>query len=84
MAIDFESAMAGLFSAAVVALGGDPSGLKGDLHPAERVLVERAVAKRRLDFVAGRSLARRALRELGCDEMPLLAGARREPLWPDL
>lgn len=52
------------------------------LLPDEEPLVARAVEKRRREFAAGRSCARRALEQLGWPSYPLVAGARREPLWP--
>ncbi len=44
--------------------------------------MERAVEKRRREFVTGRACARRALRELGVPAAPIPAGARGEPIWP--
>jgi 4'-phosphopantetheinyl transferase EntD len=52
------------------------------LHPEERELVARAVAKRRREFATGRALAREALAELDVAPAPLLAGQRGEPRWP--
>jgi len=48
----------------------------------EEPLVARAVDKRRREFAAGRACARRALEQLGLPASPILAGPRREPLWP--
>jgi 4'-phosphopantetheinyl transferase EntD len=52
------------------------------LLPEEEPLVARAVEKRRREFAAGRACARRALERLGWTGFPVLAGPRREPLWP--
>ena len=52
------------------------------LLPEEEPLVARAVDKRRREFAAGRACARRALEQLGLPASPILAGPRREPLWP--
>jgi 4'-phosphopantetheinyl transferase EntD len=52
------------------------------LLPEEEPLVARAVEKRRREFTAGRSCARRALARLGWTDFPVVAGPRREPLWP--
>jgi enterobactin synthetase component D len=48
------------------------------LHEAERRLVARAVAKRRHEFATGRAVLHDVL---GTDE-PILADARRAPVWP--
>ena len=61
---------------------GDPE----TIAPAERPLVERAVASRLEQFAAGRQCARAALAALGVEPQPLLrdpAGTGRGPLWPD-
>jgi 4'-phosphopantetheinyl transferase EntD len=52
------------------------------LLPEELTLVERAVPKRQREFAAARNCARRALSALGESPGPILAGPRREPLWP--
>ena len=55
----------------------------GALYPEESALVERAVERRRREFVTGRVCARRALSRLGVAAGPILKGTRNEPLWPD-
>jgi 4'-phosphopantetheinyl transferase EntD len=67
--------------AAVTAEAG-PGDWSAPLLPTESALVARAVEKRRREFSAGRSCARRALERLGLRDVPILAGPRREPLWP--
>lgn len=52
------------------------------LHPAEAPAVAHAVAKRQLEFAAGRHCAHRALQALGAAPGPLLVGPARAPLWP--
>lgn len=54
------------------------------LLPDEAALLsERAVEKRRLEFLLGREAAHRALEQLGSiSRTPILKGAHREPLWP--
>lgn len=52
------------------------------LHPREEALIARAGPKRRREFTLGRHCARRALRELGIEDFPLLADAERMPIWP--
>lgn len=54
-----------------------------DLLPDERLLVARAVAKRRREFAAGRRCARRLLAQLGHPGVPLLRNDDRTPRWPD-
>ena len=52
------------------------------LYPEEAALVATAVEKRRTEFRAGRSCARKALGELGITGFPLLASKDRAPIWP--
>ena len=53
-----------------------------ELLPAEAVALGAAVEGRRREFALGRSLARKALAELGYAAEPILRGAHREPQWP--
>jgi 4'-phosphopantetheinyl transferase EntD len=48
----------------------------------ERDLIARAVAQRRREFAAGRTLARRLLRDAGVDIDALLVDPDRVPTWP--
>ena len=75
--------MAALFSARVITVCGVPSELDEPPHPLEQPVVANAVEKRRRDFAAGRACARRALRQLGYEEVAITAGDRREPVWPE-
>ncbi|MBC9724335.1 4'-phosphopantetheinyl transferase superfamily protein [Streptomyces sp. TRM68367] len=52
------------------------------LHPEEAELVARAVSKRRREFAAVRSCARRAMEKLGVPPQPILPGERGAPRWP--
>jgi 4'-phosphopantetheinyl transferase EntD len=52
------------------------------LLPEERFLVARAVPKRTREVTNARSCARRALAGLGRPEVPILRGAKGQPLWP--
>jgi len=54
-----------------------------DLLPEERLLVERAVAKRRREFAAGRRCARGLLAQLGHPGLPLLRNDDRTARWPE-
>ncbi len=54
-----------------------------ELRPEEWALLSaRAVEKRRVELVAGRAAARRALRSVGGPEVAIGKGARGQPLWP--
>ena len=75
--------------AAVVPDGVAVADLTGELPadaalPAEAAAAElhRAVPRRRREFGAGRLCARQALAILGAPVVPVLPGARREPVWP--
>ncbi|MEV4118087.1 4'-phosphopantetheinyl transferase superfamily protein [Micromonospora sp. NPDC049645] len=69
-------------STVAVAVAG-PEDWTGELLPAEQAcLGERAVHSRRRDFTAGRSCARRALRDLGLPTTAVPAAADRGPVWP--
>lgn len=48
----------------------------------EERLVQRAVEKRRREFLTGRACARQALRRLGVASVAIPIGERGEPLWP--
>jgi 4'-phosphopantetheinyl transferase EntD len=48
----------------------------------ETALVRRATVARQWEFAAGRTCARRALRQLGARPQPILAGRWGEPIWP--
>lgn len=52
------------------------------LFPMEETFIKNAVEKRKLEFKAGRTCARRALSLLGLSPTALPVGALREPIWP--
>ncbi len=52
------------------------------LWPAERAVLTKAVAKRRIEFATVRVCARTALAELGVPPAPILPGPRGAPGWP--
>ena len=54
----------------------------GPLFEQEQLYVQRAVAKRRREFQAGRHCARRALETLGVQGAVIPAGPDRAPCWP--
>lgn len=72
-----------LFGAEVWTASCAVSDDESDLHPDERVLVARAVDKRRREFAAGRRCARALLAQLGHPGEPLLRNDDRTPRWPD-
>lgn len=73
---------ASLFPPGVVAVSSETDAPEGTLFDAEAALVRNAVAKRVREFTLGRLYARMALRRLGVEQGPLLAGPQREPRWP--
>lgn len=56
--------------------------LDGALFGEEERMLERAVDKRRREFVTARACARRALEQLGLAPVAIPAGPRGEPRWP--
>lgn len=67
-------------SAAVAASPADI--LDAALFPEEQIVVERAVEKRRREFITARACARNALAQLGWSPVAIPPGPRGEPLWP--
>ena len=53
-----------------------------DMFAVERLVISRAVDKRRREFSAGRAYARLALAAWGCPPQPIPVSANRVPLWP--
>ena len=51
--------------------------------PGEEAALVRAVPKRRREFLAGRALARHALRSLGIAPVAIPAAEDRSPVWPE-
>jgi len=82
MATHEDMSMEGLFSSRVVTVCGAPVDVQESLHPLELPSVEHAVEKRRIEFIAGRTMARRAIRQLGMDDAAIPVGDKREPMWP--
>ncbi|MEV8593961.1 4'-phosphopantetheinyl transferase superfamily protein [Streptomyces sp. NPDC052012] len=65
----------------VVEARGD-EGTDAPLFPAEEALMAKVVDKRRREFTAVRSCARRAMEKLGVPAQPVLPGDRGAPGWP--
>ncbi len=61
----------------------DPRAADGALFPGEEIAVARAVDKRRREFIAGRTCARRAMAALGELAAPIPQGEDRAPVWPE-
>jgi 4'-phosphopantetheinyl transferase EntD len=57
--------------------------LDGALFAQEQASVERAVEKRRREFITARVCAHRALARLDLAVQPVLTGEHGEPLWPE-
>ncbi|MGW1466700.1 4'-phosphopantetheinyl transferase family protein [Streptomyces sp. NPDC002308] len=70
-------------SVVVVESYGDDEADQGTLHPEEEAVIARAVVKRRREFTAVRTCARRAMEKLGAPPQPILPGERGAPRWPD-
>jgi len=77
-----EGSMQRILPAGVIAVEHWGLGCEQDLLPEEARCVEKAVAKRRLEFAAGRRCARLALARLGVTPGPLLPDEDRTPRWP--
>jgi len=60
----------------------DPRAATGALFPVEEAALARAVPKRRSEFIAGRTCARRALAALGERAAAIPQGEDRAPVWP--
>jgi 4'-phosphopantetheinyl transferase EntD len=62
---------------------GRISDKQGPIFPVEELAISRAVAKRRDEFVAGRTCAREALHALGYPAVALPVEEDRRPAWPN-
>ncbi len=75
--------IAGLLPAEVKVVEARPADWTGELMGSEANEVRSAIEKRQREFRAGRSCARRALRDLGFPAAPIPVGDMRQPIWPD-
>jgi 4'-phosphopantetheinyl transferase EntD len=76
----------GLLPQATSLAEAEPREVEAALLPAEQQVVARAVAKRRMEYAAGRTLARHALERAGFEAAPsfaILQDEQRAPLWPE-
>jgi 4'-phosphopantetheinyl transferase EntD len=74
--------LSGLFPAGVVAVELTGEAPRTVLTSVELNSIIHCADKRIQDFIRGRACAHRALGELGIGEFSLLAGQKREPIWP--
>jgi len=72
-----------LFPSSVAIQVATASMWEESLLPEEEVCVEKALARRRREFTAGRACARTALANLGVERRPLVSAPDRTPTWPD-
>jgi 4'-phosphopantetheinyl transferase EntD len=83
MAVEPSAVFSSILPAGVVAMELRGPADPATLHPAERASLQHAVDERLGEFAGGRLCARRAMVLLGIEELPILRGASREPLWPE-
>ncbi|MDB4988935.1 MAG: 4-phosphopantetheinyl transferase [Myxococcaceae bacterium] len=74
---------AALFPSTVVGVELSEPELAAPLFPEEEVAIARAVDKRKLEFALGRTAARKALRALGIEGLPLRPLPDRSVEWPE-
>jgi 4'-phosphopantetheinyl transferase EntD len=74
--------LTGLFPAGVVAVELTTEAAPDVLTSVELKSISHCADKRVQDFTRGRACAHRALSELGIRDFSLLAGEKREPIWP--
>jgi 4'-phosphopantetheinyl transferase EntD len=75
--------LSGLFPASVVAAELTSAAPRTLLTSSELQSISHCAEKRIQDFTRGRACARRVLSELGIQNFSLLAGEKREPIWPE-
>jgi 4'-phosphopantetheinyl transferase EntD len=66
----------------LLVLISDSHDIQGSPTDEEALAVSRAVAKRRREFAAGRSLARQGLLAMGVQPVSIPVSPRRYPVWP--
>ncbi len=72
----------GIFRSPVFAVETPLSAEFPNLFPEEERAISGAIARRRREFAAGRSCARRAMKAFGLANSPIIMGADRAPIWP--
>ena len=78
-----SSELAALFPTGVVAVELTSAAPRTVLTPSELTFISHCAPKRIDDFTRGRACAHRGMGELGLGDVSLLAGDKREPLWPE-
>lgn len=73
----------GLFEPGIGVACGDPRANWPPALPLEEASIRHAVAKRQLEFRAGRALAREAMAGLGLPPFPVPVAEDRAPIWPE-
>lgn len=81
--IVLAEALRALLPTDVAVAGGPIASAQGPLFAIEERALTTAVHVRQIEFRAGRSYARAALRQLGVPDQPIVQAADRRPLWPD-
>lgn len=74
--------LSGLFPTGVTAVELTTVAPRTVLTASELEFISHCAQKRIDDFTRGRACAHRGMNELGIEEVSLLAGDKREPLWP--
>jgi 4'-phosphopantetheinyl transferase EntD len=74
--------LSGLFPASVMVAELTSPAPRTLLTPSELKSISHCAEKRIQDFTRGRACAHRVLSELGIQNFSLLAGEKREPIWP--
>jgi 4'-phosphopantetheinyl transferase EntD len=77
-----SSELGGLFPRSVVAVELTGDAPRTVLTASDLAFISHCAPKRIGDFTRGRACAHRGLSEMGLEGFSLLAGERREPLWP--
>ncbi len=72
-----------ILPATVSVATGDPRMAGGELHPLEQGYAVKMSRKRRVEFMVGRGVARRAMAPFGYATAPILVAPDRAPVWPE-
>ena len=79
----FNTSLENLFSSEVFVCLSQISDYTQHLFPEEQLHIKTAVGKRCHEFSTGRYCAHNAMQTLVTNKQALVAGEKREPLWPD-
>ena len=80
---DLAQDVQALFAAPVAVAVTDPAADHRTGHASETATIVCANDKRRREFLAGRTAARRAMHQLGLAEQPVPMADDRAPIWPE-